>query len=253
MGLHWFVGAVFLLSFATYFLAFYIHGIMKFFKWPSPPPRDPLLDPEKPKPDEAEKLTPEDAAEARAKAKKAKKEKRDKRKTDKREKKNAKGKEDKKDKEGEDDKETEEPRLPPNIWRYLKEAHEYYLDWKIGRKAKKSGAKSRPANSGPAESGSAESTPAESTPAESRPANSGPADSGPSEITPTDSQVAASGVQVPQTPLAEGSSAEKLSTMGATNTELLESHTGIRGMFESIRGLLGGSPPSSDNIDGDVV
>jgi hypothetical protein len=49
MGIGWFVGAIFLLAFATYMMAYYIHNVLKFFKYPPPPPRDPILEPEKQK------------------------------------------------------------------------------------------------------------------------------------------------------------------------------------------------------------
>ncbi|KAE9364857.1 hypothetical protein N431DRAFT_474422 [Stipitochalara longipes BDJ] len=49
MGISWFVGAIFLLSLATYLMAFFVHDIMRFFTYPPPQPREPLLEPERKK------------------------------------------------------------------------------------------------------------------------------------------------------------------------------------------------------------
>jgi hypothetical protein len=89
MGIGWFVGAIFLLAFATYMMAYYIHDVLQFFKYP-PPPRDPILEPEKEKPN---KVKTQDLGNQAAVV------------------------------------EEDDPKPPPlNIWREVSKVHEYFTE-----------------------------------------------------------------------------------------------------------------------------
>jgi len=87
MGIGWFVGAIFLLSLATYLMAFFIHDVMRFFTWPPPLPREPLLESDRKKAHKIKTTFWEDKDDIPAPP-------------------------------------VTEPKAPPNIWRYLSEFRE---------------------------------------------------------------------------------------------------------------------------------